>query len=158
MVGVRDVPADLFISRLAEKLREDLGGFVSPPQWALYAKTGVSRERPPERIDWWYVRAASILRRLYMSSEPVGVGGLRTLYGGRKRRGSAPPRFRKGSGSVVRKMLQQLERTGLVARTRRGRVLTPKGRSYLDSVALEAYAEAVNKFPELRKYGPRRAG
>lgn len=155
MVSVREVPADLFIERLAEKLREELGEAVSPPPWALYVKTGVHKERPPDTSDWWYYRAASILRKLYLAGEPVGIGTLRTIYGGRKRRGSAPPHFRRASGSIIRKILQQLEKAGLVSRTRRGRVLTPKGRSYLDSVAFEVFREAVNKHPELIKYGPR---
>jgi len=154
VVSVREVPADLFISRLAERLREEFGDRVSPPPWAIYVKTGVSRERPPDTMDWWYVRAASILRKLYLSGEPLGIETLRTIYGGRKRRGSAPPHFRKAGGSIIRKILQQLEKAGLVSRTRRGRVLTPRGRSYLDRVALEVYREAINKHPELIKYGP----
>lgn len=154
MVSVKEVPADLFISRLAEKLREEIGDRISPPPWAIYVKTGVSRERPPDTMDWWYVRAASILRKLYISGEPLGIDTLRTIYGGRKRRGSAPPHFRKAGGSIIRKILQQLERAGLVAKTRKGRVLTPKGRSYLDNVAFEVYREAINKHPELIKYGP----
>jgi small subunit ribosomal protein S19e len=155
VVSVREVPADLFISRLAEKLREEMGERISPPPWAIYVKTGVSKERPPDSVDWWYVRAASILRKLYISGEPLGIERLRTIYGSRKRRGSAPPHFRKAGGSIIRKILQQLERAGLVARTRKGRVLTPRGRSYLDNVAFEVYREAINKHPELIKYGPR---
>ncbi|VDK52627.1 unnamed protein product [Gongylonema pulchrum] len=37
------------------------------------------------------------------------VGALRRVYGGRKRRGVAPNRFKKASGSVIRKALQTLE-------------------------------------------------
>lgn len=155
VVSVKEVPADLFIERLAEKLKEELGETISPPSWAIYVKTGVSKERPPDNTDWWYHRAASILRKLYIAGEPIGVGTFRTIYGGRKRRGSAPPHFRRAGGSIIRKILQQLERAGLVSRSRRGRVLTPKGRSYLDSVAFEVFREAVNKHPELIKYGPR---
>jgi small subunit ribosomal protein S19e len=155
VVSVREVPADLFIERLAEKLREDFGDTIHQPPWALYVKTGVSKERPPDNNEWWYYRAASILRKLYIAGEPIGIERFRTIYGGRKRRGAAPPHFRKASGSIIRKILQQLEKAGLVARTRRGRILTSKGRSYLDSVALEVFREAVNKHPELIKYGPR---
>jgi len=154
VVSVKEVPADLFISRLAERLREDFEGRISPPPWAIYVKTGPSKERPPDTMDWWYVRAASVLRKLYVSGEPLGIETLRAIYGGRKRRGSAPPHFRRAGGSIIRKILQQLERAGLVARTRRGRLLTPRGRSYLDRVAFEVYREAINKHPELIKYGP----
>jgi len=158
VVSAKEVPADLFILRLAEKLREEYGDIISPPEWVLYVKTGISRERPPESTDWWYNRAASILRKLYISGEPVGVGTFRIIYGGRKRRGSAPPHFRRAGGSIIRKILQQLERAGLVARTREGRVLSSKGRSFLDRVAIDVFREAVNKQPELIKYGSRASG
>ena len=146
MVSVKEVPADLFIGRLAEKLKEELREVVTPPPWAIYVKTGVSRERPPDNTDWWYYRAASILRKLYIAGEPIGVGRFRTIYGGRKRRGVAPPHFRKAGGSIIRKILKQLEKAGLVSRTRRGRILTPKGISYLDSVALEVFRETSQRY------------
>lgn len=38
-----------------------------------------------------------------------GIGALRTIYGGKKRRGVHPNRFEKASGSVIRKALQTLE-------------------------------------------------
>lgn len=158
VVSAREVPADLLILRLAEKLREEYGDIVSPPEWALYVKTGVSRERPPETSDWWYYRAASILRKLYISGEPIGVGTFRIIYGGRKRRGSAPPHFRRAGGSIIRKILQQLEKAGLVVRTREGRILSRRGRSFIDMVAIDVFREAVNKHPELIKYGPRASG
>ena len=150
MVTAKDVPADALIARLAERLK----GYsqIKPPEWAMFAKTGVSRERPPDNPDWWYVRAASILRKLYISGEPIGVDTFRTIYGGRKRRGSAPAHFAKGSGSVVRKILQQLEQAGLVRATGKGRVLTPEGRSLIDRVAKEIAAELASQMPELAKY------
>jgi len=81
------------------------------------------------------------------------VERLRTAYGGRVNRGVAPEHFAKGSGSVVRKILQQLERAGLVRRVRgRGRVLTEKGRSLLDNTAYEIMKELAEQRPELRKY------
>lgn len=39
----------------------------------------------------------------------TGVGALRRVYGGSKRRGVAPNHFSKASGSVIRKALQTLE-------------------------------------------------
>ncbi len=151
MVTALEVPADLLIERLAEKLKKMPQ--VRPPAWAYYAKTGVHKEHPPEDTDWWYYRAASILRKLYKRGTPVGVERLRTAYGGRVNRGVAPEHFAKGSGSVVRKILQQLERAGLVRRVRgRGRVLTEKGRSLLDNTAYEIMKELAEQRPELRKY------
>ncbi|KSW11674.1 30S ribosomal protein S19 [Pyrodictium occultum] len=151
MVTALEVPADLLIERLAQKLKQMPQ--IRPPVWAYYAKTGVHKERPPEDPDWWYYRAASILRKLYKRGTPVGVERLRTAYGGRVNRGVAPEHFAKGSGSVVRKILQQLERAGLVVKVRgRGRSLSPRGRSLLDNTAYEILKELAEKNPALRKY------
>ena len=151
MVNALEVPADLLIKRVAEKLKQYEQ--IKPPVWAYFAKTGVHKEKPPEDPDWWYKRAASILRKLYKSGDPIGVGTFRTIYGGRQNRGSAPEHFRKGSGSIPRKILQQLEQAGLVEkRPGRGRVLSPQGRSLLDKAAKEVMAELVEARPELRRY------
>ncbi|MCX8196296.1 MAG: 30S ribosomal protein S19e [Acidilobaceae archaeon] len=145
------VPAGELLKRVAEKLKEHKE--IRPPRWAFYAKTGCFKEYPPREEGWWYVRAASIMRKLYKSGEPVGVGALRVVYGGRKRRGSAPPHFREGSGSLVREILQQLEAAGLVVKVPgKGRTLSPKGRSLLDITAKEIMEEMVKVRPELAKY------
>ncbi|NPA04594.1 MAG: 30S ribosomal protein S19e [Crenarchaeota archaeon] len=151
MVTALEVPANLLIERLAEKLKRN--PHIKPPAWAYYVKTGVHKERPPENPDWWYYRAASILRKLYKYGRPVGIERLRTAYGGRMNRGVAPEHFYKASGSVIRKILQQLERAGLVRKLpRRGRVLTPRGRSLLDNTAYEIMKELAERMPELKKY------
>jgi len=150
VVSVTDVPADRLIERLAARLKNVEQ--VRPPEWALYAKTGVSRERPPDNPGWWYVRAASILRKLYLADGPVGVGALRVMYGGRKRNGVRPAHFAEGGGSNIRRILQQLEQAGLLKTAGRGRVLSPKGRSLLDEVAKEIANELVKERPELAKY------
>ncbi|ENN95865.1 30S ribosomal protein S19e [Methanocaldococcus villosus KIN24-T80] len=150
MVTVYDVPADKLIQKTAEKLKE-IG--LKEPEWAKFVKTGVSRERRPQQDDWWYIRCASILRKVYING-PVGVSRLRTAYGGRKNRGHAPEHFYKGSGSIVRKALQELERLGLVEKRPEGRVISPKGRSFLDNLAKEVFDEVVKEKPELAKYGP----
>lgn len=137
MVSVKDVPAAELIKRLKEELKKFEE--IKPPEWSRFAKSSVSRERPPQQSDFWHIRAASILRRIYLNG-PVGVEKLRTFYGGRKRRGAKPARFRRGSGSVVRKILQQLDASGLTKKEekgKRGRVLTAKGRKLLDNLAYE---------------------
>ncbi len=151
MVTALEVPADLLIERVAEKLRKMPQ--IRPPAWAYYVKTGAHKERLPDNPDWWYYRAASILRKLYKRGRPVGIERLRTAYGGRVNRGVAPERFMKGSGSIVRKILQQLERAGLVRKVRgKGRVLTEQGRSLLDNTAHEIMKELAERMPELKKY------
>ncbi|MFX0169986.1 MAG: 30S ribosomal protein S19e [Candidatus Hodarchaeota archaeon] len=133
MSTVYDVPAEELIPRIAEELKK--AKEVQPPEWTNFVKTGVHKERPPTDPDWWYLRCASILRRLYVKG-PTGVSRLRTAYGGRNRRGSRPDHFAKGSGSIVRKALQQLESAGLVEHDKgTGRQLTSQGRSFLDKLA-----------------------
>jgi len=149
MAVVYDVPADVLILRTAERLK-DMEGF-KPPEWAKLVKTGVHKERSPDQEDWWWIRVASVFRKVYVNG-PVGIERLRSAYGGRKRRGSKPPKFRKGSGSIVRKALQQLEMAGFVTKTKEGRVVTPAGRSFLDKIATEIKRELVKEIPELEKY------
>ena len=126
-----------FIRALAEALKSVSEFEV--PEWAAYVKTGVSRERPPMLNDFWYTRAASILRQLYIKGV-VGVGKLRTRYGSRKNRGGRPDKFMKAGGKVIRMILQQAEAAGLVekvSRMQHGRRLTAKGRDLLDSIEVE---------------------
>lgn len=153
MVTALEAPADKFIERLANYLKENVPE-VKPPAWVLFAKTGCFKEKPPEDPNWWYYRAASILRKLYKAGKPVGLSELRREYGGRKNRGSAPERSYKAPGNAIRKILQQLERAQLARRTREGRVLTPQGKALLDRIAFEVLLEIVKENPELVKYLP----
>ena len=132
MTTVYDVPADKLVPLVAAELkgRPEL----APPAWAEFAKTGVHKEMPPEDPDWWFTRGAAVLRRVYIDG-PVGVERMRTFYGGRKNRGSKPNRFKKGSGSVIRELLQQLEDAGLVVKEKGGRRASPAGMKFLDGIA-----------------------
>ncbi|MFW9935841.1 MAG: 40S ribosomal protein S19, partial [Candidatus Thorarchaeota archaeon] len=50
--------------------------------------------------------------------------------------GSRPNQFSRGSGSIIRTALQQLEKAGLVEHDKSsGRMLSNKGRSFLDKLA-----------------------
>jgi small subunit ribosomal protein S19e len=111
---------------------------INPPEWSSFVRTGADKERPPVSKDWWYIRAASIMVKTARLG-PVGVAKLRTQYGGKKRRGHKPAEFRKSSGSIVRKIMQQLEKAGLLRQhekgIHKGRVLTPQGTSFLNKIA-----------------------
>ena len=138
MASIYDVYPNELINKAAEKLKEIKE--IEPPEWAIFVKTGAHKERPPVELDWWYYRAAAILRSVYRMG-PIGVNKLRTKYGGKKRRGHKPSRFKKGSGNIIRKCLQQLEKAGLIKNVEKGvhkgRILTPKGKSFLDKLAGE---------------------
>ena len=59
--------------------------------------------------------------------------------------GMAPERVFKGSGAIIRKILQQLDKAGLTRHTKVGlhfgRVITPKGRSLLDKTSTQLAKE-----------------
>jgi len=135
MVTVYDVPSEKLIANVAQKLKDS--GAVNPPEWAEFAKTGVHTEKAPIQADWWYTRAASVLRKVYVKG-PIGTSKLAAEYGGFNDRGSKPNRAVKGSRSIIRRSLMQLESAGLVAKNKNnGRVVTPKGQAMLDSAAKE---------------------
>ncbi len=146
MTTIYDVPADSLISEVAKELTANKK--INPPEWAPFVKTGVHKERRPENPDWWYVRCASILRRVYMDG-PVGINSLKTYYGGKKDMGTSPEKFRKGSGSVIRTALKQLEDVGFVTKVGdEGRVITPEGKSFMDKTSHNLKKD----IPELAKY------
>jgi len=136
MAAIYDVDPSELIERAAIELKKIES--IMPPEWAIFAKTGVSKERPPAKEDWWYMRAASVLRAVYKLG-PIGVSKLRTRYGGKKNRGAAPGHFYKASGNILRKILQQLEKEGFIKKVEKGvhkgREITPKGEKFLNDLA-----------------------
>ena len=130
-------PQELIVIASDELKKQKL---VTPTDWAKFIKTGRHNERLPDNEDWWYFRSASILRTIAKLG-PVGTQKLRVKYGGRKNRGHKPEHFYPGSGSVIRKILQQLEKSQLIKQVEKGvhkgRVLTPKGVSFLDQIAIQ---------------------
>ena len=80
-----DIDPNVFTLKLAEKLKGNKE--ISIPEWAKYVKTGIHKEKGPEQKDWWHIRAAAILRKLYVKG-PLGVEKLRSEYGGKRDRGS----------------------------------------------------------------------
>jgi small subunit ribosomal protein S19e len=150
MPTVYDIPANILIRRLAQDLksREE----IAPPEWMQFVKTGAHKERAPDDPDFWFVRCASMLRKIYLNG-PIGTEKLRIMYGGRQRRGVKPNRFQKGSGAIVRTALQQLEKAGFIMkRGTKGREMTDIGRSYMDKLSSTLKKELSKAIPELEKY------
>ena len=114
MVTVYDVPAEKLILKVSEKLKEN--DKIVPPEWAEFAKTGIHTERAPVQQDWWYTRAASIMRKLYVKG-PMGTSKLAGEYVGINDRGCKPNKAVKGSRNIVRKCLIQLQDAGLLEAT-----------------------------------------
>lgn len=139
MATIFDVKPQSLIKKVAEELKEE--EIIEMPGWARFVKTGVSRERQPDQQDWWYVRAAAILRTLYKEGS-FGVSKLRKKYGGKKNRGSKPEKFYPASGKIIRTILQQLEEADLVElKEKEGREITPEGKSFLDRTASKILKE-----------------
>lgn len=136
MNPVYEIPANEYNIKLAEILKS-LPEFKQP-EWSFFVKTGISKDRPPQEDDFWFKRAASILRQIYIN-KVVGVNRLRTRYGSKKNRGMKPERFKKSSGKIIRVILQQAEGAGILEKhnipgKRAGRKITDKGKELLEGV------------------------
>ena len=149
MTTVFDIPANDLINKVAEELKNV--SEIQAPEWAEFVKTGVHKQMPPENPDWWYIRSAAVLRRIYVDG-PIGVERMRTVYGGMQDRGSKPSHFRKGSGSIARKVMQQPEAAGFIEKVTGGRAVSAKRRKFLDNIAHSLKEEAVKAAPGLAKY------
>lgn len=151
MITPNDIPAPKFIEKLAKYLKENVDE-VNPPAWVNIVKTGSHVQKQPQNPDWWYIRCASLLRKIYIH-EPIGIEKLRAEYGGRKDFGVKPEHAVKAGGAIIRKALQQLEAAGLVETLKpRGRVMTRKGRKLLQEIAEDTKKELVKELPALEKY------
>ena len=61
-MAIYDVnPTDLIL-KTAEKLKDI--NEIQPPEWATFVRTGHGRDRPPLQENWWFIRGASILRKI----------------------------------------------------------------------------------------------
>ncbi len=136
MVSAREADAQKVINAAAAALKDQ----VAVPEWAKFVKTGMSRQRPPEQKNWWHIRAASLLRKIYVEG-PVGVQKLRSYYGGLKNNGHQPAHFSKGSGKILRVMLQDFEKLEYVKKEKKGRMIAPKGQKFLDGIAKQMKTE-----------------
>src|SRR3990167_6637088 len=134
------------VRKAAEELKKQK--LVQPTDWSKFVKTSRHNERVPDNPDWWYHRSAAILRSIAKLG-PIGTQKLRTKYGGKKNRGHKPERFYKAAGSILRKILQQLEKSALIKQVQKGvhkgRILTPKGTYFLDKIAIQVAKEAKKK-------------
>lgn len=133
MSTVKDVNAHTFIKAYAAHLKRS--GKLEVPKFVEYVKTGTHKELAPYDADWFYVRAASIARHIYVRPG-VGVGALNCVHGGPKNRGSRPSHHRDGSGSINRKAIQALEKLRLLEKSSNGgRKITVEGQRDLDRIA-----------------------
>ncbi|XP_065901400.1 small ribosomal subunit protein eS19-like [Dysidea avara] len=141
---VKDVEAQDFVKAFAAHLKKT--GKITLPAYVDYVKTGKHKELAPYDKDWYYIRAASVARHIYLRPS-AGVGALQKIYGGRKRRGAAPAIYVKASSSVARHVLQQLEVVKILEQDddNGGRKLTSQGQRDMDRIAGQVLATKGKK-------------
>lgn len=126
---------DADIQKSIEKLSVSLKSIIKSPEWTKFVKTSPGKERLPVDLEWYFKRAASVLITIYKKG-PIGVSKLRVKYGTKGRRGHNPAKFYRSSGKIIRSILQQLDKAELTKfkkdGVRKGRVITPKGKSLVD--------------------------
>jgi len=149
MVTVHDVPSAKLITALAVQMKGVPG--VEQPEWSKFVKTGSHAERPPADSEWWFTRAASLMRKLYLHG-PVGLTDLERAYGGTKALKYYPKHHRDAGGSSIRKILKQLEQADLVTKTPKGRVLSSKGRGMIDKVSKDVFTTLSEDNKALARY------
>jgi len=133
MANIYEIESDELVRRTADKLKEQN---IPKPGYVDYVKSGAGRDRAPTDGSFWYMRCASILRQTYVNG-PIGISKLRTRYGNRKRHTVAHPHHKRAGGSIIKDAFDTLEKAGYVEKTKEGRIITKKGRSFLDKVANE---------------------
>jgi small subunit ribosomal protein S19e len=149
MAKAYDVPADMLIGRLAEALKQE---DIPAPSWIPFVKTGAHADKPPQNRDWWHIRCASILRKIYLHG-PIGINGLRNDYGGGKPSGYGAAHHKDAGGAIIRNAIHGLEKLGYLEKVeRKGRVVSKQGMQKLDRLATEILNELVSENPLLKVY------
>merc|ERR1712216_863816 len=127
-ITVKDVDAHEFVKRYATHLKKQ--GKISLPELVDLMKTSVSRELAPYDEDWYFIRCASLARRLYV------------------RQGTLPGHFCRSSRGVIRGCLKQLQKIGVLEAMpegkKGGRRLTKQGQQDCDRIAKEIWESKQN--------------
>ena len=135
MTTVYDVHGQNLVFDLAEALKNLES--ITIPEWSISAKTAAHKENAPDTDDWWYMRSASILRKIYLEG-PLGTERLARMYSGSKDRGGKPNKSHPGGRKIIRTVMKQLEAAELITYEKgKGRKISPRGQSMLDGIALE---------------------
>ncbi len=118
-----------------DKASEGLKPIISMPEWAKFIKTAPGKEKHPTSPDWFFHRAASILRKVYIKG-PIGTSKLKKNYSFKQNRGHKPEKRRFASQKIIRNILQQLEKAEFLKQeekgSHKGRIISPKGKSFLN--------------------------
>jgi small subunit ribosomal protein S19e len=147
MVNFKDIPPELLIKELSNKLSKE----IQEPKWVKEVKTGLHKERGPNEANWYSIRAAALLRKVAINS-PIGIERLASEYGGKVDRGSKAHHAGKGSRKVLRAALQDLEKMGYILKNKNGRSISSAGTKMLNAAAKAVSSELKERIPAMEKY------
>ena len=140
---LRDIPSSVFISTYANYLKNS--GQVQVPSWIDLAKSGSHKMFSPSNPDWIFFRLASLVRKIYINGGQ-GVGSLRKMYGGKKKRGSKPAKKKSSGGKIIRLALKELERLKILEKNSIGkRYISKKARKDIDIRSKKMFLTIENK-------------
>lgn len=139
MSNIFDVKGSELVKLAAQRLKSS----IKKPGYVDFAKSGADHERPPADPDFYYIRSASILRQVYING-PVGTSKLRTRYGSAKEHKVHRHHHMQSGGSVIRDAFASLEALDYIKKTKKGRVITPKGKSFLDRLSKEIAKDSAS--------------
>nr|7QCA_ST0 Chain ST0, 40S Ribosomal protein S19 [Spraguea lophii 42_110]7QJH_RT0 Chain RT0, 40S Ribosomal protein S19 [Spraguea lophii 42_110]7QJH_ST0 Chain ST0, 40S Ribosomal protein S19 [Spraguea lophii 42_110]8BR3_ST0 Chain ST0, 40S Ribosomal protein S19 [Spraguea lophii 42_110]8P5D_ST0 Chain ST0, 40S Ribosomal protein S19 [Spraguea lophii 42_110]8P60_RT0 Chain RT0, 40S Ribosomal protein S19 [Spraguea lophii 42_110]8P60_ST0 Chain ST0, 40S Ribosomal protein S19 [Spraguea lophii 42_110] len=113
---------DTFIPALSEYLRTNKT--VVPIKNFDIIKTSRGKETSPLDINWYYTRAASIIRKLLISKakneKPLSIVRFSSEYGCAKDRGNRPNKHVRASKGIIIKILNDLQEKGWVEKKENG--------------------------------------
>ncbi|KAL0229959.1 hypothetical protein PCE1_003523 [Barthelona sp. PCE] len=132
MPGLKQVTADQFIQACGLHLKN--ANILELPTEITYIKSAPGRELGPQDPDWFFKRAAAILRRVYIQPG-IGLGGFAKYFGAKARNGHARNHGALAARGVIRRIIQNFEKAGLIEQSTKGRVLSSEGRRVCDTVA-----------------------
>ena len=144
---VKDVPAQQFVSELAAHFKKSQK--LELPDWHDLIKTGTYKQLCPQDPDWYYIRAAAVVRKIYLRGG-IGVGAFSKLYGGSVNNGAAPSHHGVAARGLHRHILQQLQNISLVnkKKDKKGRYITKEGQRELDTIAAQIVAKRPAVFKQ----------
>jgi len=144
---VKDVPAQQFVAELAAHFKKSQK--LELPEWHDLIKTGAYKQLCPQDPDWYYIRAAAVVRKIYLRGG-IGIGAFSKIYGGSVNNGSAPSHHAKAARGLHRHILQQLQNISLVSKKKekKGRYITKEGQRELDTIAAQIVAKRPAVFKQ----------
>ncbi|XP_005655963.1 40S ribosomal protein S19 isoform X1 [Sus scrofa] len=154
-VTVKDVNQQEFVRALAAFLKKS--GKLKVPEWVDTVKLAKHKELAPYDENWFYTRAASTARHLYLRGG-AGVGSMTKIYGGRQRNGVMPSHFSRGSKSVARRVLQALEGLKMVEKDQDGKGLQEPGTPVRACTHLGLLDSSLAQGPQTDTSGTERSG